>query len=551
MLLCKLPFSWSTQKGGYIISANAVIYARFSSYGQQEQSIEGQVRDAQSYAERQGYHIVNIYADRAISGTTDQRPAFQQMIADSAKKQFEIVLVWKLDRFARNRYDSATYKARLRKNGVHVESVMEPLTAGNESIILEGLLESMAEYYSANLSQNVKRGQRESILKGNWTGGQVPYGYKVEDKKLIIREDAAAIVREIYQRYADGEQQTEICKDLNSRGLRTYSGCKFTKASLETMLKNQKYIGHFQYGENSFDDESIRIVTDDLFHKVQAMRIRNKKDSGAANATVEYLLRGKVFCGHCGTHMTSDCGRSRSGAMMYYYSCQKRKKGKTCSKKLDRKEFLEWYVTEQTALYVLDPARVDVIAEAVQKAYDKEFNDDEIRNLERDLAKVEREANGLVDLIIEATGNKAIQKRYQDKLELLEARKADLQDEISKLRIACSIRCTHDEIVAWLKSVCRGDPLDMDFQRKIIDTFINSVYVYDDKIVIFFNVKGGKQISYMEVSDALEEELTEDPEGESPTGKRFDTCRFSPARNRLEMFRFKAIFAVLFNYDPP
>ena len=524
---------------------NAVIYARFSSYGQQEQSIEGQVRDAESYAERMGYTIVNTYADRAISGTTDQRPAFQRMIQDSAKGQFEIVLVWKLDRFARNRYDSAVYKNRLRKNGVRVESVMEPISGGRpEDIIMEGLLESMAEYYSANLSENVKRGQRESILKGNWTGGQVPYGYRVEDKKLIIREDAAAVVREIYQRYADGEQQTEICKDLNERGLRTYAGCKFSKASLETMLKNRKYIGHFQYGENSFDDESIRIVSDQLFEKVQARLIQNKKAPGAANATVEYLLRGKVFCGHCGTHMTSDCGRARNGEMMYYYSCQRRKTKtkKACNKKLERKEFLEWYVVEQTQLYVLEPARTDAIADAVQRAYDAEFNDEEIQSLERSLAKIEREANGLVDLIVEATGNRAMQKRYEEKLSLLELQKADLENELSKLKVACSIRLTHEQIVAWLKSVCRGDPFDEDFQRKIIDTFVNAVYVYDDKIVIIYNVKGGRQVSFMEISDALDEEYSEE-NGDSPADKRFENCSLSPARNRLEMFRFKTISA--------
>ena len=526
---------------------NAVIYARFSSYGQQEQSIEGQIRDAESYAERMGYTIVNTYADRAISGTTDQRPAFQRMIQDSAKGQFEIVLVWKLDRFARNRYDSAVYKNRLRKNGVRVESVMEPISGGRpEDIILEGLLESMAEYYSANLSENVKRGQRESILKGNWTGGQVPYGYRVEDKKLIIREDAAAVVREIYQRYADGEQQTEICKDLNERGLRTYAGCKFSKASLETMLKNRKYIGHFQYGENSFDDESIRIVSDQLFEKVQARLIQNKKAPGAANATVEYLLRGKVFCGHCGTHMTSDCGRARNGEMMYYYSCQRRKTKtkKACNKKLERKEFLEWYVVEQTQLYVLEPARTDAIADAVQRAYDAEFNDEEIQSLERSLAKIEREANGLVDLIVEATGNRAMQKRYEEKLSLLELQKADLESELSKLKVACSIRLTHEQIVAWLKSVCRGDPFDEDFQRKIIDTFVNAVYVYDDKIVIIYNVKGGRQVSFMEISDALDEEYSEE-NGESPADKRFEDCRLSPAKNRLKMLYFKTIFAFL------
>ncbi len=511
---------------------NAVIYARYSSYGQQEQSIEGQLRDCYAYCEREKLSVVGEYIDRAISGRTDERPDFQRMIADSSKKQFSYVIVWKLDRFARNRYDSALYKAKLKKNGVKVLSAMEPISDSPESIIVEGMLESMAEYFSANLSENVKRGQRESILKGNWTGGQVPYGYKVIDKKLIIREDAAAIVREIYQRYADGEQQTEICKDLNNRGLRTYAGCKFTKASLETMLKNRKYIGHFQYGENSFDDESIRIVSDQLFEKVQARLIRNKKAPGAANATVDYLLRGKVFCGHCGTHMTSDCGRARNGEMVYYYCCQRRKKNTkaACDKKLERKEFLEWYVTEQTQLYVLDPARTDAIADAVQTAYDKEFNDDEVKALERELTRLEKEAGSLVDLIVDAAGNKAVQKRYQDKLELLEARRADLQEDVAKLKVACSIRCTHEEVVAWLKSVCRGDPVDADFQRKIIDTFVNSVYVYDDKIVIFYNVRGGKQISYMEVSDALDEEFSEGSEGESETGGRFENCRSSPAR---------------------
>ena len=302
------------------------------------------------------------------------------------------------------------------------------------------------------------------------------------------------------------------------------------------MLKNRKYIGHFQYGENSFDDESIRIVSDQLFEKVQARLIQNKKAPGAANATVEYLLRGKVFCGHCGTHMTSDCGRARNGEMMYYYSCQRRKTKtkKACNKKLERKEFLEWYVVEQTQLYVLEPARTDAIADAVQRAYDAEFNDEEIQSLERSLAKIEREANGLVDLIVEATGNRAMQKRYEEKLSLLELQKADLENELSKLKVACSIRLTHEQIVAWLKSVCRGDPFDEDFQRKIIDTFVNAVYVYDDKIVIIYNVKGGRQVSFMEISDALDEEFSEE-NGESPADKRFEDHRLSPAINRLEM----------------
>ena len=189
---------------------NAVIYARYSSYSQQEQSIEGQLRDCYAYCEREGMSVVGEYIDRAISGRTDERPDFQRMIADSSKKQFAYVVVWKLDRFARNRYDSAMYKAKLKKNGVKVLSAMEPISNSPESIIMEGLLESMAEYYSANLSENVKRGQRESMLKHNWTGGTVPFGYQVREKKLLPREDRAPIVKEIFEKYAAGVSKKVI-----------------------------------------------------------------------------------------------------------------------------------------------------------------------------------------------------------------------------------------------------------------------------------------------------------------------------------------------------
>lgn len=167
---------------------NAVIYARFSSYGQNEQSIEGQLKDCHDFAMREGYTVIGEYIDRAKTARSDQRPEFQRMIKDSSKKQFQYVIVWKLDRFSRNRYDSAIYKGKLKKNGVKVLSAMENITDSPEGIILEGMLESLAEYYSANLSENVRRGQRETIAKGRFTGGYIPYGYKSEDGRLVENE---------------------------------------------------------------------------------------------------------------------------------------------------------------------------------------------------------------------------------------------------------------------------------------------------------------------------------------------------------------------------
>ena len=166
----------------------AVIYARYSSHNQTEQSIEGQLHDNYEFANREGYQVVGEYIDRAMTGRSDQRDDFQRMIHDASKKQFQYIIVWKLDRFARNRYDSAIYKSKLKKYGVRVVSAKENISDNPEGIILEGMLESMAEYYSANLSVNVKRGQRETLAKGRFCGGRVPFGYKIEDGKLVADE---------------------------------------------------------------------------------------------------------------------------------------------------------------------------------------------------------------------------------------------------------------------------------------------------------------------------------------------------------------------------
>ena len=149
----------------------AVIYARYSSDSQREASIEGQLRDCKDYAEKNGITVVGTYIDRAYSAKTDDRPEFQHMIKDSAKKIFDVVLVWKLDRFARNRYDAVNYKHQLEKNGVHLVSAMEPISQGPEGIMVESMLIGMAEYYSAELALKVARGERENALQCKYNGG--------------------------------------------------------------------------------------------------------------------------------------------------------------------------------------------------------------------------------------------------------------------------------------------------------------------------------------------------------------------------------------------
>lgn len=501
---------------------NAVIYARYSSDKQTEQSIDGQLRYCTQYAEQQGYNIVGTYIDRAMSGTSDNRPQFQQMIEDSSKKQFNFVIVWKLDRFARNRYDSAIYKNKLKKNGVKVLSATEGIGEGDESIILEAVLEAMAETYSRQLSQNVRRGLKESALKGNSTGGIIPLGYKLdggtfegEKRKgghLVIDEDTAHIVRFIFTQYAEGMSKSEIARELNSKGYKTSRGAKFTVNSFTTILGNKKYIGIYHYDGYEADDACPAIVSKELFEKCEERAKKNKRAPGHNKAIVEYLLNGKLFCGHCGSPMIGDCGTGKHGKRYYYYVCASRKNRQSdikCDKKREKKDFIEWYIVEQTVNYILSPECIEHIAERVVEEYNKEFSDTGIQELEKRLANLEKEFSRLTDSLINAKSQRMIDSINQ-KAEETEMQINDTECELAKLKVCCKAKLTVPEVVAWLKQFCTGDLMDMDFRRRIIDVLINSIYLYDDKVVIYYNVRDGKQISYIEMLSETEDFSAED-----------------------------------------
>lgn len=162
-----------------------VIYARYSSDNQREESIEGQLRECQAFAKKNDITLLEPYIDRALSAKTDHRPNFLKMIKDSAAKKFDVVIVWKLDRFSRNRVDSAHYKYVLRKNDVKVISATESISEGSEGILLESVLEGIAEYYSAELSEKVVRGLTENALKCKYNGGTLPIGYTVDENQFF------------------------------------------------------------------------------------------------------------------------------------------------------------------------------------------------------------------------------------------------------------------------------------------------------------------------------------------------------------------------------
>lgn len=494
--------------GNAVISdiPKAVIYARYSSHSQSEQSIEGQLRVNHEYAEREGILIVGEYIDRAISGrSADTRPEFQRMIADAKKHQFDYIIVYKLDRFARNRYDSAIYKHKLKESGVKLISATENISDNPEGIILEAVLEASAEYYSRELSQKVKRGLRESALKGTSTGGTPPIGYKVVDKRIVIDEEKAPIIRYAFEEYAKGKSKKEIMKELSEKGVRKRNGKPLTLDSFQHALKNKKYIGISTYDGIDYENTYPVLIEPSVFEKVQERLIKVAHAPAMGKAKQKYLLQGKAFCGMCGTRMVGDCGTSKTGETYHYYSCGSKKKLHTCKKKSEKKDFLEWYVTEQTVSYVLTPARIEYIAEHIVEEYKNEFNDHHIKEYEKRIKHLEHDADKIFNLIMECE-SKALIKRYENQIELIEQQKADLEIDLSKLRIANSIKYTKEDIVAWLKQFCKGDLMDENFRRRIIDIFVNCVYVYDNKIVIYYNIKNSKQVSYIDNCDALDTE---------------------------------------------
>ncbi|MDR1409983.1 MAG: recombinase family protein [Oscillospiraceae bacterium] len=479
----------------------AVIYARFSSHAQNEQSIEGQLRVCNEYAAREGIDVVGEYIDRAISGRSDDRPEFQRMIEDAKKRAFQYVIVYKLDRFARNRYDSAIYKHKLKQCGVKLLSAMENIGDNPESIILEAVLEASAEYYSVDLSQKIKRGRQDSAAKGKFIGGGIPLGYKSSGGALVVDEATAPIIKYAFEEYAKGTRKRDIMAALNARGYRNANGKPYGATAFQSALRSEKYVGVLEQSGVRTENGCPALIDRETWEKVQRRLDANARQGAKNKAPIEYLLSGKIFCGHCGASMQGISGTGRGGEKHYYYQCAKRRK-RECAKAHEKKDFVEWYVCEQTIDYVLSPERIRQIAAAVVAEYDKEFNGGKIAEMERRIAKIDRDMSKLADTVIELP--KEGRKPFYDKLSCLGMEREELEIDVSKLHIAHEIRYTEEDIMVWLKSFCRGDLFDMDFRRRLIDVFINSVYLFDDRIIIYYNIRGGKQISFIEMQESAD-----------------------------------------------
>lgn len=474
----------------------AVIYARYSSHNQREESIEGQLRECHEFALKNDLVVIDEYIDRAISGKTDNRPSFQRLIRDSERHCFDAVIMYTLDRFARNRYDSAIYKAKLKRNGVKIFYAKQPMPDTPEGIILESVLEGYAEYYSENLARSIKRGMKENALHGVAMGSPV-LGYKIgADRKYEIDPVGAEAVKIIFTMYTEGKSKTQIIGLLNERGFKTSRGGAFNKNSLSRILRNDKYIGVYRYDDTVIEGLVPPIIDKHLFEKAQETLRHNYAARAKGKAIEDYLLTTKVFCGHCGSPLIGESGTSKTGKIHHYYKCACRKRKHDCNKKVEKKEWLEETVVRFTVTHVLTDENIERISVRAMELIEKELKDTFLLSgLQENLKEVNKKLKNILSAIEQGIFTSSTKER----LEELEEERRDLERQIVKEQMKKPV-LTKERIMFWLESFRKGNMKDIEYQRRIVDTLLNSVYVYDEgnterKLVLMFNISGSKAVT--------------------------------------------------------
>ena len=401
------------------------------------------------------------------------------MIEDSNKKCFQGVLVYQFDRFARNRYDSATYKNKLKKNGVRVFSAKENISEDASGILMESMLEGMAEYYSVELSQKVKRGMAINGEKCLYNGGNIEIGLKVDkDKHYQIDEETAPIVRKIFDMYSSGSTIAEIMKYLESIGI------KYTKGRIRNVLENKKYIGTYTFKGKETPNVIPQIIDNELFEEVQKKLEKNKKSRSRLKTKTEYILTTKLFCGHCKDLMVGISGTSRNGKVHNYYSCNNSRR-KKCHKQNVQKDYIENIVIEKTR-NILTDEHINEIANTVYELAQKELNDNtNLKRLTKQLKENEKQNKNLIDSLKMCTVD-SIRQSIFDEIQVMEQQHKEIEKELL-LEGMQKVDITVQEIKFFLKEMQKGNVDDMQYKKALINSLINKVYLYDDNLTIIFN----------------------------------------------------------------
>ncbi|MYD49795.1 MAG: recombinase family protein [Chloroflexi bacterium] len=534
----------------------AALYARVSSDRQDvDLSVAAQLRALREYAKANGYSVAREYVDEAESGRIADRPQFRKMIEEGskAKSPFDVILVWKFSRFTRKREHAVAFKAQLRRKGIRVVSITEQAEDNATGRLLEGIIESVDEYYSENLAQEVVRGMREAASRGYFLASRAPFGYKrikvsdgVKDRPTLeVDPDAAPVVKEIFESSRRGNGLKEICKELNGRGI-TNRGKRWQKNGLHYLLTNEAYTGTAVWGVNSKDQkagEPVRVenawpalVSRETFDAVQqGLHERAPYRQRPARVGSQYLLSGLLRCGVCGKPYSGQAAKSGKFA---YYVCSSlfREGAGACSNgrylnsvKLEDlviEKVRERILTEETIteLVTLVAEEIDALAGEMNgrlKAIDAELADVESRleNLYQALETKQLPIEALSPRILSLKGR-------QDQLT---AAREEAEDQLERRRADLPTSWEIKGYVADFREFLKEGTFPE--RKALVRNFVQGIEIVDDEATLTYTIpmpQDGVTRESASVLDFVQSgppDLTEDSTGEC---KAISSVSFPP-----------------------
>lgn len=487
-------------------NSNAICYYRYSSDAQREASIEQQRKEAHAYAKTHKLHIIKEYEDRALSGSRDDRPGFLAMLNEVKKLRPAYLILWKTDRLSRDKIDAVLAKKALRDAGCEIVYVAEAMPEDEaERVLLESIQEGLAQHFLIQHKKNVTRGMKYNA-ENCLFNGHVLLGYIGQQNcHYQIDTTTAPTVKMIFQKYADGVPTKEIVDELNNAGIRTVRGKQFTINSIRSILHNRAYIGEYRWGDYKIPDGMPRIIEDSLFEAVQERLALNKHggnrvviEKQTVQENVVYWLTDYMKCGICGETMHGLSGTSKHGKLYYYYVCHNHRKHE-CAKKNVRKELVE-----DTVFYLLrellqNSALRILIAERCYVYYLEQNSDGGafLESIKQRIAEVDKKLSNIMKAVEAGIFNDTTAQRMKE----LENEKALLKDEYAAEEIRQMYKLKLEDIVKYLENICNNFE-DEDSKKKLLELFVEKIYIYDDKLVVnFFYSDNQREVSFEKMQE--------------------------------------------------
>lgn len=456
-----------------------IIYARYSSHNQKEESIEQQVDECMAFAKANNIEIIHVYADKAVTGKTDNRREFQRMMRDAEKRQFQVVIAYKSNRIARNMLNALQYEARLDMLGIKTLYAKEEFGNTAAGRFALRTMMNVNQFYSENMAEDIKRGMADNAAACK-VNGALPLGYvKGPDGRYAINPQEAAIVREIFEKYLSGVTCADIAHDLNMRGVKTKAGNAFNKNSFHRMFTNDAYIGVYRHSGVVKEDGIPPIIEKEVFAAMQEKLVTKKNPVGRHRENGDYLLTGKLYCGYCGSYMVGVSGTGKNGTLHHYYQCQKRRVEKNCKKEHVRRDWIERIVAEYTQAYILQDEVIEWIADSAVSFQAQARRSSNILSIENELADKRKATKNIMTAIEQGIFTETTKSRLLE----LEANIKELERALLLAR-AAEQPVEKERIIFTMESLREGNIENKEYQRKLIDTFVKAVYLWDDKIKI-------------------------------------------------------------------